>query len=54
MADPIELVKWWHAMVTSVNGDRINKIAADFNAIAEPTKQDHPGVQGGSYAETSR
>ena len=29
-ADPIEL-QWWHAM-TSVNADRINKIAADFNA----------------------
>ena len=30
MAEPIEL-QWWHAM-TSVNADRVNKIAADFNA----------------------
>ncbi len=29
LADPIEL-QWWHAM-TAVNGDRINKIADDFN-----------------------
>ena len=29
-ADPTEL-QWWHAM-TSVNADRVNKIAADFNA----------------------
>ena len=29
-AEPIEL-QWWHAM-TSVNADRVNKIAADFNA----------------------
>ena len=30
LAEPIEL-QWWHAM-TSVNADRVNKIAADFNA----------------------
>jgi sn-glycerol 3-phosphate transport system substrate-binding protein len=30
IAEPIEL-QWWHAM-TSVNADRVNKIAADFNA----------------------
>jgi sn-glycerol 3-phosphate transport system substrate-binding protein len=30
VAEPIEL-QWWHAM-TSVNADRVNKIAADFNA----------------------
>ena len=29
-ADPVEL-QWWHAM-TAVNGERVNKIAADFNA----------------------
>jgi sn-glycerol 3-phosphate transport system substrate-binding protein len=29
-AEPIEL-QWWHAM-TAVNADRVNKIAADFNA----------------------
>ena len=30
VAEPIEL-QWWHAM-TAVNADRVNKIAADFNA----------------------
>jgi sn-glycerol 3-phosphate transport system substrate-binding protein len=29
-AEPVEL-QWWHAM-TAVNADRVNKIAADFNA----------------------
>ena len=47
-AEPIE-IQWWHAM-TSVNGDRINKIAADFNA----SQQDYKIVPvfKGSYAET--
>jgi len=47
-ADPIEL-QWWHAM-TAVNGDRINKIAADFNAMQSDYKV--TPVFKGSYAET--
>src|SRR5215469_36811 len=47
-ADPIEL-QWWHAM-TAVNGDRINKIAADFNASQSDYKV--TPVFKGSYAET--
>ncbi|HEX6441758.1 MAG TPA: sn-glycerol-3-phosphate ABC transporter substrate-binding protein UgpB [Stellaceae bacterium] len=47
-ADPIEL-QWWHAM-TAVNGERINKIAADYNA-AQPDYKVVP-VFKGSYAET--
>jgi sn-glycerol 3-phosphate transport system substrate-binding protein len=47
-ADPIEL-QWWHAM-TSVNGDRINKIASDFNAMQSDFKV--TPVFKGSYAET--
>jgi sn-glycerol 3-phosphate transport system substrate-binding protein len=47
-ADPIEL-QWWHAM-TSVNADRINKIAADFNASQTDYKV--VPVFKGSYAET--
>jgi sn-glycerol 3-phosphate transport system substrate-binding protein len=47
-ADPIEL-QWWHAR-TSVNGDRINKIAADFNASQSEYKV--TPVFKGSYAET--
>ncbi len=47
-ADPIEL-QWWHAM-TSVNGDRINAIAADFNAKQSDYKV--VPVFKGSYAET--
>jgi sn-glycerol 3-phosphate transport system substrate-binding protein len=47
-ADPIEL-QWWHAM-TSVNADRINKIAADFNASQSDYKV--VPVFKGSYAET--
>jgi sn-glycerol 3-phosphate transport system substrate-binding protein len=46
-ADPIEL-QWWHAM-TSVNGDRINKIAADFNSSQSDYKV--TPVYKGSYAE---
>src|SRR5260370_42697328 len=47
-AEPIEL-QWWHAM-TSVNGERVNKIAADFNA----TQNDYKAlpVFKGSYSET--
>src|SRR5258707_4285965 len=47
-ADPIEL-QWWHAM-TAVNGDRINQIAADFNAMQSDYKI--IPVFKGSYAET--
>src|SRR5277367_6369621 len=47
-ADPIEL-QWWHAM-TAVNGDRINKIADDFNAMQSDYKV--TPVFKGSYAET--
>ena len=47
-ADPIEL-QWWHAM-TAVNGERINKIAADFNAMQSDYKV--VPVFKGSYAET--
>jgi len=47
-ADPIEL-QWWHAM-TSVNGDRINKIADDFNKMQSDYKV--VPVFKGSYAET--
>src|SRR5579864_4999807 len=47
-ADPIEL-QWWHAM-TSVNADRINKIAADFNTSQSEYKV--TPVFKGSYAET--
>lgn len=46
-ADPIEL-QWWHAM-TAVNGERINKIAADFNASQSDYKV--VPVFKGSYAE---
>jgi sn-glycerol 3-phosphate transport system substrate-binding protein len=47
-AEPIEL-QWWHAM-TAINGDRINKIAADFNASQNEFKV--VPVFKGSYAET--
>jgi sn-glycerol 3-phosphate transport system substrate-binding protein len=47
-ADPIEL-QWWHAM-TAVNGDRINKIADDFNKMQGDYKV--TPVFKGSYAET--
>src|SRR3984957_11542750 len=47
-AEPIEL-QWWHAM-TAVNADRVNKIAADFNA-AQAAYKIVP-VFKGSYAET--
>ena len=47
-AESIEL-QWWHAM-TSVNADRVNKIAADFNA--SQTAYKIVPVFKGSYAET--
>jgi sn-glycerol 3-phosphate transport system substrate-binding protein len=47
-ADPIE-IQWWHAM-TSINADRINKIASDFNASQSDYKV--VPVFKGSYAET--
>jgi sn-glycerol 3-phosphate transport system substrate-binding protein len=45
---PIEL-QWWHAM-TSVNGDRVNKLAEDFNA--SQTAYKIVPVFKGTYAET--
>ena len=48
MAEPVEL-QWWHAM-TSVNADRVSKIAADFNASQAAYKI--VPVFKGSYAET--
>jgi sn-glycerol 3-phosphate transport system substrate-binding protein len=48
VAEPIEL-QWWHAM-TSVNADRVNKIAADFNA--SQTAYKIVPVFKGTYAET--
>jgi len=47
-AEPIEL-QWWHAM-TAVNGERIGKIAADFNATQTDYKV--TPVYKGSYPET--
>jgi sn-glycerol 3-phosphate transport system substrate-binding protein len=47
-AEPVEL-QWWHAM-TAVNADRVNKIAADFNASQTAYKV--APVFKGSYAET--
>ena len=47
-AEPIEL-QWWHAM-TAVNGERVNKIAADFNASQSAYKI--VPVYKGSYPET--
>jgi sn-glycerol 3-phosphate transport system substrate-binding protein len=47
-ADPIE-IQWWHAM-TAVNGDRINKMADDFNKMQSDYKV--VPVFKGSYAET--
>jgi sn-glycerol 3-phosphate transport system substrate-binding protein len=47
-AAPAEL-QWWHAM-TAVNADRVNKIAADFNA--SQTAYKIVPVFKGSYAET--
>jgi len=48
IAEPIEL-QWWHAM-TAVNADRVNKIAADFNASQDAYKI--IPVFKGTYAET--
>ncbi len=47
-AAPLEL-QWWHAM-TAVNAERVNKIAADFNASQSAYKI--VPVFKGSYAET--
>src|SRR5271167_1205614 len=47
-ADPVEL-QWWHAM-TAVNANRVNKIAADFNASQSEYKV--VPVFKGTYAET--
>jgi sn-glycerol 3-phosphate transport system substrate-binding protein len=47
-ARPLE-IQWWHAM-TSVNGERVNKIAADFNAMQ--TQYKVVPVFKGSYADT--
>lgn len=35
-AEPIEL-QWWHAM-TAINLERVNKLAADFNACRPTIK----------------
>jgi len=47
-AEPVEL-QWWHAM-TAINAERVNKIAADFNA--SQTAYKIVPVFKGSYAET--
>ena len=47
-AEPIEL-QWWHAM-TAINAERVNKIAADFNASQKDYKV--APVYKGSYPET--
>ena len=47
-AEPIEL-QWWHAM-TAINLERVNKLAADFNASQKDYKI--TPVYKGSYAET--
>jgi sn-glycerol 3-phosphate transport system substrate-binding protein len=47
-AEPVEL-QWWHAM-TAVNAERVNKIAADFNASQDEYKI--VPIFKGSYAET--
>ncbi|MBV9014045.1 MAG: sn-glycerol-3-phosphate ABC transporter substrate-binding protein UgpB [Alphaproteobacteria bacterium] len=47
-AEPVE-IQWWHAM-TSVLGERLNQIAADFNASQSDYKV--TPVFKGSYAET--
>ena len=47
-AEPVEL-QWWHAM-TSVNADRVNKIAADFSTAQTAYKV--VPVFKGTYAET--
>ena len=47
-AEPIEL-QWWHAM-TAINLERVNKLAADFNALQ--TEYKVTPVYKGSYPET--
>jgi sn-glycerol 3-phosphate transport system substrate-binding protein len=48
LAEPIEL-QWWHAM-TAINLERVNKLAADFNALQTDYKV--TPVYKGSYPET--
>ena len=47
-AEPTEL-QWWHAM-TAINLERVNKLAADFNALQ--TEYPVTPVYKGSYPET--
>src|SRR5438067_7171408 len=47
-AEPTEL-QWWHAM-TAINLERVNKLAADFNALQTDYKV--TPVYKGSYPET--
>src|SRR5258705_4940195 len=47
-AEPTEL-QWWHAM-TAINLERVNKLAADFNALQTDYKI--TPVYKGSYPET--
>src|SRR5947209_2068406 len=47
-AEPVEL-QWWHAM-TAINLERVNKLAADFNALQTDYKV--TPVYKGSYPET--
>src|SRR5258705_11065935 len=47
-AEPTEL-QWWHAM-TAINLERVNKLAADFNALQ--TEYKVTPVYKGSYPET--
>ena len=42
-------VQWWHAM-GGVNGDRVNKIATDFNATQ--SEYEVVPVYKGNYTET--
>jgi sn-glycerol 3-phosphate transport system substrate-binding protein len=48
LAEPTEL-QWWHAM-TAINLERVNKLAADFNALQTDYKV--TPVYKGSYPET--
>jgi sn-glycerol 3-phosphate transport system substrate-binding protein len=48
LAEPVEL-QWWHAM-TAINLERVNKLAADFNALQTDYKV--TPVYKGSYPET--
>jgi sn-glycerol 3-phosphate transport system substrate-binding protein len=48
LAEPVEL-QWWHAM-TAINLERVNKLAADFNALQTDYKV--TPFYKGSYPET--